>query len=171
MGRTKLFFPLLFIWILNSPASARLNPKQYIHKFAPLAIHRMHIYQIPASVILGVAFLESGYGNSKNAILLHNHFGLVGQNNLRKTGRYRSVYKQFKNDTFSFDYFSRTLVSKKYYPKLKGKLYYKVWLANIHNHHYAKSKLLWVRRIASIIRKYHLYRFDIDLRKKNRING
>lgn len=151
----------LFIAVFCPYSNAHYTPKQYIEKFAPVAIVMMHRYEIPASVILGIAFLESGYGNSKNSELLNNHFGLVGKNNLRKIGKYRSAYKQFDNDTLSYDYFCRTIVSKKYYKRIKGKMNYKIWLSKIHRHNYARAKHTWLKHITQIIKKYHLYRFDV----------
>ncbi len=162
MGFARIIALFLLLLAGSQFASAHYSPKQYIDKFAPVAIMMMHQYEIPASVILGIAFLESGFGNSKNAVLLKNHFGLVGKNNLRRDGgSYRSVYKEFANDTLSYDYFCRTIVSKKYYPRLKGKINYKIWLSKIHKNNYAKSKHLWIKRITSVIKKYHLYRFDV----------
>ena len=162
MKKRRGLFLFLFIVALSHSVYAYYTPKQYIDKFSPIAMMLMHQYDIPASVILGVAFLESGFGNSKNAVLLRNHFGLVGKNNLRKEGvSYRSVYKGFENDTLSYLYFCKTISSKKYYLKLKGKIDYKIWLSKIHKNNYAKSKHLWIKRITLVIKKYHLFRFDV----------
>lgn len=156
----RLFLLIIFTAIFQS-ASARYTPKEYIDKFAPIAMMMMREYEIPASVMLGIAFLESGYGNSRNAILLKNHFGLVGKNSLRKRGKRHSAYKEFDNDTLSYEYFCKTIVSKKYYPKLKGNINYKLWLSKIYKNNYAKLKRLSIKRVSSIIKKYHLYRFDV----------
>lgn len=141
---------------------AAYTPQSYIERFAPTAIELMREYEIPASILLGVAFLESGYGNSKNARLLKNHFGLVGKNNLRKKGvKYRSHYKEFDTDEDSYRYFCSTIASKPFYPQLKGNVNYKLWLNKIHHGKYAKAKQKWIKRVTQIIRKYNLIRFDV----------
>ena len=50
----------------------------YFDKYATLADSLSGVYKIPSSVILSVAYLESGGGTSKVVLRLHNHFGIVG---------------------------------------------------------------------------------------------
>jgi flagellum-specific peptidoglycan hydrolase FlgJ len=95
------------------------TPQKYIDKFAPIAIQLSIETQIPSSVILGVAIVESGFGNSKNCRLLNNHFGVKGKNTLRYRHKtYRSKYKEYASDSASYADFCRIVSSKKYFPKI-----------------------------------------------------
>ena len=73
----------ILLFISNTAFSQRYATN-YVNKYKPVAIRIMNETGIPASVILGVAMLESGMGTSKNAKLLYNHFGIVGRNSLHK---------------------------------------------------------------------------------------
>ena len=67
-----------FFCLLTLAKAKPYTPQKYIDKFAPIAIQLSIETQIPSSVILGVAIVESGFGNSKNCRLLNNHFGVKG---------------------------------------------------------------------------------------------
>src|SRR5688572_4035402 len=72
--------------------SCVLAQSPYIKKFKPLADSLSEEYKIPTAVILGVAIIESGAGTSRNSKLLHNHFGIIGKNDLLKTKGIKSRY-------------------------------------------------------------------------------
>ena len=90
---------------LNVFAQSHKHQK-YIDKYSSMAVTLMHEYRIPASVILGVAFVESGAGTSVLSRKFHNHFGIVGKNMnaLKKLGKH-TRYREFDSDTASFRYF------------------------------------------------------------------
>lgn len=54
----------------------KITRQEYIHKWCNQAIENREMYGIPASITLGQAILESGYGNGSLAILTNNHFGI-----------------------------------------------------------------------------------------------
>jgi flagellum-specific peptidoglycan hydrolase FlgJ len=54
----------------------RLTRQEYIFKWRHLAFENRELYGIPASITMGQAILESGYGNSTLAILTNNHFNI-----------------------------------------------------------------------------------------------
>jgi hypothetical protein len=52
----------------------KLTPEEYIYKWRNIAVEHMEIYGIPASITMGQAILESGYGNGYLARVANNHF-------------------------------------------------------------------------------------------------
>src|SRR5262245_30012189 len=79
-----------------------LSQSKYVRKYRPLADSLSSVYGVPTSIILGVAILESGSGTSRNCKLLNNHFGIVGKNDLLKTKRIKSRYKQYPDSLASY---------------------------------------------------------------------
>lgn len=113
-------------------------------------------YGIPASVILGVAIVESGSGTSRNCKLLNNYFGIVGRNNLLKTKGIRSRYKQYPDAMASFTDFCKLLAKKKYYKKLKGNMDHKAWTEAISKSGYSEAPAIWKQRVNDAIKKNKL---------------
>lgn len=52
----------------------KLTPEEYIYKWRNIAIENMEVYGIPASITMGQAILESGFGNGYLARVANNHF-------------------------------------------------------------------------------------------------
>lgn len=52
----------------------KLTPQEYIFKWRRVAVEHMEEYGIPASITMGQAILESGYGNGYLARVANNHF-------------------------------------------------------------------------------------------------
>lgn len=156
----SLGFLVLFA---SAKAQSKYTPKTYLRDYKPVAQQLMKESGIPASVILGVAMLESGMGNSKNARMLHNHFGIVGRNNLHKKGTYHSKYKEYANAEASFDSFVKLVKHKKWYKSVKGTTDYAVWLKHMHTGKYSSAGNVWVTRVTSIITRYKLHSLDADM--------
>lgn len=150
MRRTGMLL-LAVLLLLTSRAQTR-----YIELYRPLADSLSVVYGIPASVMLGVAIIESGSGTSRNAKLLNNHFGIVGKNNLLKTKGIRSRYKQYPSVRASYIGFCQMLTRKRFYQKLKGNNDYKLWLEAMSKAGYSEAPLQWKTRISAAIRKYKL---------------
>jgi Bax protein len=133
----------------------------YIVKYAPIAQSLSNKTGIPASIILGVALIESGHGGSQNCMVLKNHFGIKGTNHLPKKGiNYFSVYRSYTSDEASFGHFCTIIKRKSYYAKLKGNKDYKIWLLEINKGYYSSAGMTWVNRIQHAIEKHKLHRFD-----------
>ncbi|GAB1449559.1 glucosaminidase domain-containing protein [Bacteroidota bacterium] len=158
-----LFAGLLLLACIPAQAQKKRpypSIQSYIDTFAGQAVYLQRETGIPASVILGVAIVESAYGNSKNSQILHNHFGIIGSNNLRQRGlRYRSRYKEYESDSASFAHFCTVIMSKPYYEKIKGMRNNGIWLKHI-SKTYTTARSKWAKRVLFIIRKYKLGRFN-----------
>lgn len=130
--------------------------KTFIEKYGPMADSLSAEYEIPSSVILGVAIVESGAGTSRNCKLLNNFFGIVGKNNLHKTKGIKSRYKQYPDALASFKDFCKLLAKKKYYKKLKGNMDYKLWVDAISKSGYSEAPATWKQRVSDAIKKNKL---------------
>lgn len=129
---------------------------KYVKKYRPTADSLTLVYGVPASVILGVAIMESGSGTSRNCKLLKNHFGIVGKNNLLKTKGIKSRYKQYPNDLASYLDFCKLMTRKKFYKRLKGNMDHKLWADAISKAGYSEIPEIWKQRLLSIIKNNKL---------------
>jgi Bax protein len=156
------FTPLCLGSTITSKNSAPISQaSSYIVNYAPIAQSLSNSSGIPASVILGVALIESGHGSSQNCIMLKNHFGIKGINHLPKKGiNYFSVYRSYSTDEASYGHFCTLLKRKSYFTHIKGIKDYKLWLLEINKGHYSTAGMIWVNRIKDAIEKHKLYRFD-----------
>jgi Bax protein len=151
----KRILPVFLLLLLLSSQILQAQSK-YVKKYQPLADSLSALYDIPSSIILGVAIVESGAGNSRNAKLLHNHFGIVGKNNLLKTKGIKSRYKQYSSVAASYDDFCKLLTRRKFYQTLKGKKDYRLWTDAISKTGYSEVPAEWKKRINATIRKNKL---------------
>jgi flagellum-specific peptidoglycan hydrolase FlgJ len=124
-----------------------------------MATKLMNEHYIPASIILGISMLESGYGTSKLSKNKNNFFGV-------KSGKY---YRGYENDTASFKHFCEFISRKKFYSSLtkNNNIDYKIWVDKIKNTGYSESET-WSSKVLFYIKKYKLYeldKFDNDISK------
>lgn len=150
---------MLAIFLLFIVHSAIAQSK-YIKTYKPIADSLSDVYGIPTSVMLGIAIIESGAGQSRNCKLLNNHFGIKGKNNLLKTKGIRTAYKQYPDGRASYIAFSQLMTRKKFYPKLKGKQDYRLWLDAISKSGYSTVPEEWKTNITAAIKKHKLAEMD-----------
>jgi len=146
-----LIILLLGAHSFNSHAQSKIVSR-YIEKYSPLADSLSSEFEIPVSVILGVAIVESSSGTSRNAKLLNNHFGIVGKNNLLKTKGIKTKYKQYADAESSFINFCKLISRRKFYSKLKGNSDYKLWVDAISKSNYSEVPEIWKNGILYAIR-------------------
>jgi len=127
--------------------------QNYIDENKFVAIEYSEKYSIPVEIILGIAIIESGAGQSKIATKLNNHFGIVGKNYVN----YKTRYKQYSNKNKSYLNFCKLIVSKKIYRKLKKEKDYKKWVMGIANSNYSENPKLWQKNLIRAITLYKLY--------------
>ncbi|WP_018675641.1 glucosaminidase domain-containing protein [Riemerella columbina] len=124
---------------------------RYIQNHKDVAMELSEKYGIPSSVILAIAFVETGGGKSKNAKQLNNHFGIVGKNH-----NLGSRYKKFESVRASYEGFCKLLTRKKYYSRLKGNNDFSAWIVAIAKAGYTTQPKEWKRRLNLIYDKFNL---------------
>ena len=154
----------VFVLIFKMLAFSQDNTANYIEKHKTLAINLMREYSIPASVILGVAVIESGAGTSVLSRKFNNHFGIVGKNYnaMNKLGR-KSHYKEYISDSASFRHFCEVVSRKPYYEKLRCNPDTKLWISAIRKSGYATAAHTWSKRVDLVIRKFNLTEIDFSV--------
>jgi Bax protein len=150
----KQYFILFFICLFICKSSNGQN--QFFNSYRALADSLAAAYQIPASVILAVAYQESGGGTSLVGRRLNNHFGLKGRIPGGDTVSVKSSYKYFEKPADSYIYFCKLVARKKFYPSLNGTTDYKKWVIAISKTGYAGNAKVWSKHIIGVIEKYKL---------------
>jgi len=160
----------VFLLIFSTAGLSQDHTAQYINKYKFLAIELMREYSIPASVILGVAIVESGAGTSALSRKFSNHFGIVGKNYnaIEKLGR-RSHYKEYEKDSDSFHHFCEVISRKKFYPNLRTNPDPTAWVKAIRNSGYAEAAHTWSYRVDKVIKKLNLTEIDFFVDPLNEI--
>ena len=156
---SKIFgigMPLVLLLVILFAGQFAFSQMPYVKKYRPLADSLSSIYGVPASIILGVAILESGAGTSRNCKLLHNHFGIVGKNDLMKTKHIKSRYKQYVDSRASYVDFCRLMTKKKFYKKLKDNDDYTLWVEAMGASGYSEIPEYWKQKVLETIRKNKL---------------
>ena len=143
----------LFIFIFSHFLFAQnIVTRDYIKKNREMALEFSKEYSIPVEIILGIAIIESGSGQSKIVRNLNNHFGIVGSNKVK----YRTRYKQYSNDRDSYKDFCNLISSKKFYAKLKTIKNYNLWVQNIAKIGYSENPKVWKKSLIKTIKTYKL---------------
>jgi flagellum-specific peptidoglycan hydrolase FlgJ len=151
----KKQYLILFLAFLLFSGSAN-SQNEFFNEYKPLADSLAVVYQMPASVILAVAYQESAGGASVVGRRLNNHFGLKGRVAGGDTVSVKSSYKYFAKPADSYVYFCNLVARKKFYLSLKGNKDYKKWVVSISNTGYAGNAKVWSKHIIGIIEKYNL---------------
>lgn len=141
--------------------------KQYIRKNKGLAIEQMINYQIPASITLAQAILESNAGTSDLAKKSNNHFGIKCHlewhgDTVRKTDdSLNECFRKYSDYRNSYFDHSRFIKSR---PRYIGLFYlgitnYEAWCYGLKKFGYATHKT-YSEDLITIIKKYKLYELD-----------
>lgn len=148
-----------------------LPPRDFIAKYAGVAMKHQRIYGIPSSVTLAQMCLESAYGSSNLAQSASNYFGIKASSNWLKQGlpfvlknddSPNEKFCIFDNAESSIEYHSKLLTSKRYHRcYLFSPTDYHNWLVEIKRAGYA-SDPQYIRRCEGIIKKYKLYLYDYE---------
>lgn len=178
--RTKTTFlllmiiPMLLAW---KPSTAADAPSSFFSAFAEIAQNEMRNHDIPASIKLGQAALESGWGKSELAVYGNNYFGIKCRNNSDCTNRtykmkdddydangnlIKSTFMAFNTPQESFYMHSQFLTGNM---NRYGKLFdlprddYKAWARGLQDAGYATAKD-YADNLIKLIEKYQLYKYD-----------
>jgi LysM repeat protein len=149
-----------------SPA-IRLERKQYIEKYAPLAQEEMRRTGIPASITMAQALLESNDGNSYLAVYGKNHFGIKCHKDWKGEKIYydddskHECFRKYNNVEASYRDHSDFLMRKSRYAFLfnLSPTDYKGWARGLKKAGYATNPH-YAQLLIKIIEDYHLYELD-----------
>jgi len=157
MKAMKKVMILLMLFISNTTFAQ--STSSYVEKYKDAAVSQMNQHGIPASIILAVAMHESGFGNSKIARNLNNHFGIKGKN---YNPNIRSAYKSYDSVEDSYADFISILQRKSQFSYIFDKFTpydYRSWALAIQRGGYASSRT-WASQVIGIIKKFKLYEYD-----------
>lgn len=147
---------------------------QYIRAFQDLAVEEMNLHQIPASIKLAQALVESDAGRSVLAIRANNHFGIkcktwwtggqyfYADDDLDNAGQLTaSCFRIYDSAQESFRDHSTFLKSSERYSSLfeNGTSDYHQWAVGIQNCGYATNPR-YSKKLIQVIEKYRLYELD-----------
>jgi len=148
MRSFNIRFLMISILFFSLKISAQ---NSYISQYKSIATELSQEFGIPSAIILSIAYVETGGGNSKHAQTLNNHFGMVGKNTVNG-----SKFKSFETSKESFRSFCEMISRKKYYQKLKGNFNNSEWLNAIASAGYASNPSEWKKKINMVIKKFGL---------------
>ncbi len=140
---------------------------RYIENYKDMAIDQMRRYNIPASITLAQALIESGAGQSRLAREAHNHFGIkVGMN---WTGPYIVMsddrpddrFRKYRTDDESYEDHSRFLHNNQRYRSLfkLQQTDYRGWAHGLKRCGYATNPR-YPDMLIGTIQRYNLQQFD-----------
>lgn len=145
----------------------KLTPEEYIFKWRETAIDNMEVYGIPASITMGQAILESGYGNGYLARVANNHFCIKCKNTwtgptiTHADDRPDDCFRVYESAEASFRDHAEFLCDGSRYDFLFA--YdtddYKNWAKGLKKAGYATAPD-YAERLIGVIERYHLYLFD-----------
>jgi Bax protein len=147
---------ILLLSLLALIFTANAQTKSYISNHKLMANVLSEGYGIPASVILAVAYVESGGGKGATAKVLHNHFGIEGKNKFVNKRGHKSRYKQYGNELASYLDFCKVISRKKFYRKLKDNDDTHAWVKAMSHAGYSEDPVIWEKSILSTIKANRL---------------
>jgi flagellum-specific peptidoglycan hydrolase FlgJ len=143
---------LLFCTFSSLQASeATEGSNRFISEYQDMARRVAARTQIPVSIVLGQAILESGSGTSVLSKRTNNFFGI----------RIRDTYQKFDSDEASFKRYAHILSKKARYAHLfdLNPLDYIAWAEAIANAGYAEDPE-YAKKLIAVIRTHKLYKLD-----------
>lgn len=169
----RIYF-LSFLLAVSFFVSAQIDYPEgkvsdYINRFRHIAVQNMIEYKIPASIIMGQALLESGYGSSPLAVKANNHFGIKCKPEWRgPTYHYNDdkpheCFRSYPSAEASFQDHALFLANRIYYKSLffLNPSDYKSWAKGLKKAGYATNPQ-YAQCLISIIERYGLQQLDKD---------
>ena len=164
---------ILFFSFIN--CYSQNKTEVYISKYSDLAIFEMDNYNIPASITLAQAILESGNGESKLAIEAKNHFGIKchnwdGEKIYADDDLKNECFRKYSTVSQSFRDHSLFLVENKRYSSLfmLSKNDYEGWAKGLKKAGYATNPR-YDKLLINLIEKYNLHTLDKNTDSQQKI--
>lgn len=138
----------------------------YIKRFLPTAKQEAELYNIPVSITLAQALLESNAGDSQLAIKENNHFGIkCGGCTTCKCAQYtddspKDMFRVFESPWYSFREHSKLLQNKRYKHLLQlPRSDYKNWAYGLQAAGYATDKK-YAEKLIKIVENLGLQKLE-----------
>jgi len=148
------------------------TPETYIRRFSKVAVKKMRTCDIPASITLAQALLESGTGNSPLARYANNHFGIkctpdwTGKKYYRDDDRRDECFRVYRTPEESFRDHSEFLKRPRYSALYRLKpTDYKGWAYGLKEAGYATNPD-YPQLLIGLIERYDLHRYDHKGKRK-----
>lgn len=164
----KFYTFIVFLFISTVLYSQKITRTQYIQTYKDVAVKQMRLYNIPASIILAQACLESGNGNSTLATKANNHFGIKchkswkGKTYKHDDDKKRECFRKYNSPIESFEDHSIFLSTGSRYSSLFDLKItdYKAWAHGLKAAGYATNPK-YAQLLIDIIQTYKLYEYDV----------
>lgn len=142
----------------------------YIEKYKEIAKDNMRRTQIPASITLGQAILESGAGTGPLSVQANNHFGIKchkewsGPSIKYTDDEENECFRKYDDPNQSFKDHSYFLTSRPRYAELFEfeKDDYRSWAYGLKAAGYA-TDIKYPEKLIGLIERYQLYKFDVEV--------
>ena len=177
LGKYFKYIVIGLLILSNSIFGQEISRKEYIEKYASLAVKQMHQYKIPASITLAQGILESNNGNSRLAVKANNHFGIKchgweGKKIFADDDKKNECFRNYKNVLESFVDHSLFLNKYSRYEFLFNYKItdYKSWAKGLKKAGYATNSK-YPELLIKIIEENKLYQFDREKIDENLISG
>ncbi len=157
---------ILFLFLGQYLFSQNISRSEYIDRYKGEAVIQMKKYNIPASITLAQAILESADGNSELAKKSNNHFGIKchsnwdGEKVFHDDDKSDECFRAYKNVEESFEDHSKFLLKDRYSDLFKLDIDdYKSWAKGLKKAGYATNPD-YAKHLIRIIEDNNLSRFD-----------
>jgi flagellum-specific peptidoglycan hydrolase FlgJ len=151
---------------------ATMEVTAFIDRYSKIAVAEMDKFQIPASISMGQAIIESRAGKSILATKNNNMFGIkcflkpganatCGKthctNHFDDSGK--DFFRKYENGWDSWREHSQFLTKDRYQPLFKAGKDYKAWAKGLREFGYATDPD-YEKKLISVIERYKLYKLD-----------
>ncbi len=140
--------------------------RDYIVRYADVAVKKMHEYKIPASITVAQGIFESACGKSRLAVEGNNHFGIkchewTGDTILIDDDELQECFRKYATVEESYNDHSLFLTSRKRYANLfqLDIMDYKAWARTLKQDGYATNPQ-YAERLISLIERFNIAALD-----------
>lgn len=147
--------------------------RDYIDRFADVAVKKMYEYKIPASITVAQGIFESACGKSRLATEGNNHFGIkchtewTGDTILIDDDELQECFRKYASVEESYTDHSLFLTTRKRYSNLfeLDIMDYKSWARTLKQDGYATNPQ-YADRLISLIERFNIARLDTLYQQK-----
>ncbi len=148
-------------------AQTKMSGEEYAEMYKDIAVDKMRMYGIPASITLAQGILESAFGSSPLAVNANNHFGIkcggnwTGQAIRHDDDHKQECFRKYRSVEDSYRDHSEFLKNGSRYANLfKLKPYdYKGWAVGLKEAGYATNPE-YANKLIELIERYDLQKYD-----------